>query len=139
MASKILIAVDDSHSTRLVEEYLARLHSKTSESMFKVVHVIEPIEAVSNWPSEQYRIEARELVNEMCVRLRKHFPNSSVESKLAEGYATETILDEARAWGANLIVVGCHNRNGIVKLWTGSVSAEVVSHAPCSVLVIPDI
>ncbi|MBY0547033.1 MAG: universal stress protein [Candidatus Obscuribacterales bacterium] len=136
MASKTLIAVDDIESARLAEAFLARLKSDPAEAMFKVLHVIEPIEAISNWPSEQYRIEARELVTEMCVRLRNHFPGANIESKVSEGYATESIIDEARNWGANLIVVGSHDRKGLVKLWEGSVSCEVVSHAPCSVMVI---
>lgn len=136
MASKTLIAVSDIESANLADACLARLKSDKDEAMFKVLHVIEPIEAISNWPSEQYRIEARELVNEMCVRLQNHFPGAKIESKVTEGYATESIIDEALSWDANLIVVGSHDRKGLVKLWEGSVSCEVVSHAPCSVMVI---
>jgi universal stress protein A len=45
-------------------------------------------------------------------------------------------VDEARREKADLIVVGSHGRSGMAKLLLGSVAAHVVSHAPCSVLVV---
>ena len=46
------------------------------------------------------------------------------------------ILDYAHRWGADLIVVGSHDRSAIDKFLTGSVSESIVKHAPCSVLVL---
>jgi nucleotide-binding universal stress UspA family protein len=38
--------------------------------------------------------------------------------------------------GADLVVVGSHGRTGLAKLVLGSVASHVVTHAPCSVLVV---
>lgn len=46
------------------------------------------------------------------------------------------LLDEARAWGANLIVLGSRGRHGLDGLLMGSVSESVAMHAHCSVEVI---
>ena len=46
------------------------------------------------------------------------------------------ILDHAKEWGADLIVVGSHDRSRIERFLVGSVSESVVKHAPCSVLVL---
>lgn len=59
----------------------------------------------------------------------------------AEGFAStgdpETeILEHARQWGADLIVVGWHDRSRLERLLVGSVSQHVVKNAPCSVLVL---
>ena len=46
------------------------------------------------------------------------------------------ILDEAKAWGADLIVLGSHGRHGWDRLLMGSVAESVALHAHCSVEVI---
>jgi len=46
------------------------------------------------------------------------------------------ILDTAKAWGADLIVLGSHGRHGWDRLLMGSVAESVALHAHCSVEVI---
>lgn len=46
------------------------------------------------------------------------------------------ILDTARTWGADLIVLGSHGRRGMDRLLMGSVSEAVAIHAHCSVEVV---
>ncbi len=46
------------------------------------------------------------------------------------------ILDEARDWGADLIVVGTRDQRGLRRLLSGSVSEAVASRAHCSVKVV---
>lgn len=46
------------------------------------------------------------------------------------------ILDAAKAWGADLIVLGSHGRHGLDRLLMGSVAESVALHAHCSVEII---
>jgi nucleotide-binding universal stress UspA family protein len=51
------------------------------------------------------------------------------------GRAASVIVDDAREFGADLIIVGSRGHGAIATLLLGSVSSEVVDHAPCPVLV----
>lgn len=54
----------------------------------------------------------------------------------AVGDPGRQICQVAQDWGAELIVVGRHNRSGLSELWIGSVSNYVMHHAGCSVMVV---
>ena len=58
------------------------------------------------------------------------------EVVIKEGHPAEMIIDTAKEIGADMIVVGSHGRHGAKMFFLGSVSAKVVEHAPCHVLVI---
>jgi nucleotide-binding universal stress UspA family protein len=47
------------------------------------------------------------------------------------------IVDVAARNQVNMIIMGRHGRTGLLKLMMGSVTARVVGHAACNVLVIP--
>lgn len=61
-----------------------------------------------------------------------------VEMVLARGRAASTIVDQAREMDADLVVVGHRGMGEWESRLLGSVSAEVVDHAPCPVLVVRD-
>jgi nucleotide-binding universal stress UspA family protein len=52
------------------------------------------------------------------------------------GEPRAVILDTAKTWGADLIVLGSHGRRGMDRFLMGSVSEAVAIHAHCSVEVI---
>jgi nucleotide-binding universal stress UspA family protein len=62
-------------------------------------------------------------------------PERAVTSTVLRGRAATSIVDEARRFGADLIVVGSRGHGTLESMLLGSVSAEVVDHAPCPILV----
>jgi nucleotide-binding universal stress UspA family protein len=48
----------------------------------------------------------------------------------------DSIVQEARAWGADLLVLGTHGRGGLRHLLLGSVAEGVVRQAPVPVLLV---
>jgi len=71
--------------------------------------------------------EARELLEARGIRVE------TVEPTGDPGFA---IVDEARASGADLIVMGTRGRSTLGRMLLGSVSTRVLHQAPCDVLVV---
>ena len=61
---------------------------------------------------------------------------SEMTAKTLKGDPKIAIIDEAEHWGADLIIVGTHGYNALERLWLGSVSRAVASHAKCSVQIV---
>ncbi|MGB8480412.1 MAG: universal stress protein [Acidobacteriaceae bacterium] len=55
---------------------------------------------------------------------------------LEEGKPATKIVDAARNWPADLIVMGTHGRNAVANVLLGSVAQGVLRHAPCAVMVL---
>jgi len=62
-----------------------------------------------------------------------------VETVLKDGVAgrvADLVLDQAKAWGAELLVLGTHGRRGIGRLFMGSDAESIVRQAPMPVLLV---
>jgi len=80
--------------------------------------------------------QAKDAAEEACRILSgSKLPAHSAVPKADLGVKA-TILDEADAWKADLIVLGSHGRRGMDRFWMGSVSEAVAMNARCSVEVI---
>ena len=74
---------------------------------------------------ERLRALARPLRDEGAV----------VHTAMVDGAAYRAIIDYAKEWNADLIVMGTHGRTGFAHALTGSVTERVVRLAHCPVLV----
>jgi nucleotide-binding universal stress UspA family protein len=54
-----------------------------------------------------------------------------------EGRVVSEILDRARSWPADVVVMGTHGRGGFERWVLGSVTEKVLRKAPCPVLTVP--
>ncbi len=82
------------------------------------------------------RIEAvGRAAEEVSSRLQSRFPGWTIQMETPPGHAAEIILDRAKTWPADLVVVGTHGRSPFAKLILGSVSTKLIRDASCSVRV----
>jgi nucleotide-binding universal stress UspA family protein len=143
-AMKILLAVDGSENGLAAVEEAART-LWPAESVIRIVSVAEIPMLAATWVmpmpvgnrSEWERVfEERSVANitEAMARFGEIAGvQTEVTAKTLNGDPKIAILDEAEHWGADLIVVGTHGYNALERLWLGSVSRAVASHAKCSV------
>jgi nucleotide-binding universal stress UspA family protein len=78
--------------------------------------------------------DAESIVQAAVARVAKLQPQVACQGKAIEGQPAQVLLGEAE--GADMIVVGSRGRGGFTGLLLGSVSQQVVHHAPCPVLVV---
>lgn len=141
---KLLLAIDDSpYSEAAVESVTSR--PWPSDTTVRVLSAVEPIvpPATELWYDaggslERARQETVKHYEELTQRIAERLQSANliVETAVRDGDPRSVIVDEAKDWSADLIVVGSHGRTGIVRLLLGSVAHSVVSHAPCSVEVV---
>jgi len=61
-----------------------------------------------------------------------------VDQEVREGAPDDEIIDCAKEWDADLIVIGFHSRNLLERLLQPSTSQKVIRQAPCAVLIFPE-
>jgi nucleotide-binding universal stress UspA family protein len=111
----------------------------------RVIAVLEPPMLVPASPFmgtsivELPEVEAaiREHLAAEVDRLVGTFKAAGVDAggAVLRGRPGSVLVDEARAFGAELLIAGSRGHGAIASLVLGSVSGELVDHAPCPVLV----
>jgi nucleotide-binding universal stress UspA family protein len=141
---KILIGVDDSEHSRAAVDWVKSASWPRGTKVFVAAAVSVPVmvttEIYAPGPgmSTQAFEEAVRMGEELTARTEKDLGSHGLdtEARVLHGDPRESLVNYAGAIGADLIVVGSHGRSGLAKLILGSVASHVVSHAPCSVLVV---
>jgi nucleotide-binding universal stress UspA family protein len=67
--------------------------------------------------------------------VQSRFPGWTLQSEATADSPAWGIVKRANEWRANLVVVGSHGMSVTERLFIGSVSQRVMTHAPCSVRV----
>ena len=124
---KILCAVDPKDSVNPAVEY-AKMLSELSGASVSVIYVVSSRSAYENLQVP---------VEDIAKGMRSiWFPGMDVNGLIYEGRPAEKIVEIAKELGADMIVMGTHAREGLDRLFFGSVANEVVKSAKCPVMTI---
>ena len=142
---RILVAIDHSEASDVaVSEVIGQVKAGGTE--VKLLHVADPFpERLARRRGRQdspdfpgARRELRAFAEKLLARVAERLQAAgfSVNSSIQEGDVRALILKEAKAWSADLIVLGAHPRRGIKQFFTSSISEDVSREAPCSVEIV---
>ena len=144
MYSKILVPVDGSEPSNrgLIEAIqLARVHG----SQLCLMHVVNEFVLDNTFEpgpfSENLFAEMRQHGKETLDAAEKTVVSQGIKPSCVMvesigGVAADLILEQAKQWHADLIVMGTHGRRGILRMAMGSDAEQVVRAATVPVLLI---
>ncbi|MEG6506752.1 universal stress protein [Nitratidesulfovibrio sp. D1] len=136
---KILIAVDKSAYSEKALAKAVDMAKKEGAELIALAVAEQPVDmgeiAVSVSLSDHFKAVADEAL-EKAGELAKS-KGVTLKPVLESGSSpADNIIELAKKEGVDLIVTGSRGRTGIEKFLLGSVASKVISHAPCSVLVV---
>ena len=142
---KILLALDGSDPSMTAVAAVATL-SIPNGSTIVLLHVLPGEDQIYSgaWPTivltpppeetARARDEIRSRIQSVAASLAAE--GRTIEVKIVEGRAASGIVQAAESLPADLIVLGARGHGTVEGLVVGSVSGEVVDHAPCPALVV---
>lgn len=141
---RVLLATDGSASADRARDLVVTL----SWPRGTVVRVVSIVEAHLEMLAAPFAVTPSDVIDELDAELVRYADGTldaaervlgeaglAVERLMIEGRAADSILAQAREWGASLVVLGNRGHSSLASMILGSTSAEVVDHAPCPVLV----
>jgi nucleotide-binding universal stress UspA family protein len=135
--TRIVVGIDGSeHAARALRRAVTEAQLRSAELL--VVHVCpaphplaDPV--LSPPPPREQRLAAGRQVLDTALA-EVDTTGVEVEARAAIGNVARVLCEAAQ--GAQLLVVGARGLGGFRGLLVGSVTQQVVAHAPCSVLVV---
>lgn len=137
---KILVAHDGSKASDKALKKALEIALKFQSSL-AVLAVVPELYLTELSDSDRKKImdsltaETNNSMEKIRVSLSSKSP-IEIKTIVRQGPVHERILETAQKMKVDLLVVGSHGRHGARKFLLGSISARVVDHASCPVLVV---
>ena len=145
MYRKILVPIDGSPTSNLGLDEAIRL-AKDQRAKLQLFHLVDEYVAVAGTEGtalysgdliEAMRQDGKRIIQKAEVLARREgiVPESVMRESFG-GPASVSIVQQAKKWGADLIVLGTHGRRGVKRLVMGSDAEQVVRTSPVPVLLV---
>lgn len=146
MYKRILVSIDGSPTSERGLDEAVRL-AKVCGSTLRLIHVVDPIPFTVGYEALG-RNTGRDL--ESIEQAAQQMLDAGKERALAAGAKdvetalverttariSERIVEQAKAWNAELIVIGTHGRRGVGRMLLGSDAEQTVRISPVPVLLV---
>ena len=141
MYKRILVPVDGSPtSIRGLDEAIGL--AKLGGGSVRLVHVLDRVVFPGG---ETYTVDVfgllREAGERILQKMKAHAAAAGIDastflSEVLPGRVCDVVVEQAKEFGADLIVLGTHGRRGVSRLLVGSDAEQIVRVAPVPVLLV---
>ncbi len=138
MFKTVIVAIDGSEHSKKALHYAQELADRFNATLC-LVHAFPHTSDLLAYDDFEKLISQRKAAGQEILDEARHILGKTrftVEEELLEGPEAEAILTVAKAYKADLIVMGTRGRSSLEGLIFGSVSNKVVHLAPCPVMVV---
>ena len=145
MYQRILVPIDGSATSQRGLEEAIKL-SKLTGAGLRLVHAADALTFATGFePYGVYQDQVIPWMREVGNRILKegeslaHAAGVNVDSVLLEDMAlpvADTVIAQAKAWNADLIVIGTHGRRGVGRWLLGSDAEQIARKASVPVLLV---
>jgi len=135
---KLLLSTDGSEFSEGAVREAVKLAKICSSKLF-VLSVIETnpeFEVLAPQIVEKEGMQTRDRLEQIRSRAAKEGVECEIIARYTES-PFQAIVEEAKKNQADMIIMGRRGRTGLRRLLMGSVTAKVIGHASCDVLVVP--
>jgi nucleotide-binding universal stress UspA family protein len=146
MYKKIMLALDGSKvSDSLIDEIIKL--TKNQDVDLRIIHVIDESLIYYGGPAFDYlslialwRKEGQDILDNavkiITTQSSIQVETSILELKPPQGRVADVIVEEAKKWPADLLVIGTHGRRGFSRLFLGSVAENTIRISTTPVLLV---
>lgn len=145
MYQRILVPIDGSETSHAGLLEAVRL-AKMTGAQLRLLHAVDEMPfAMSAQGYAAMSADVLGLLREAGEKILQDGRALATDSGIAAdtalfdvhaGRLCDLVADEARHWGADLIVMGTHGRRGVGRLLLGSDAEQILRTAPVSVLLV---
>jgi nucleotide-binding universal stress UspA family protein len=143
---RILVSIDGSEFSLAAVEKCCQFIDSSQTAQIKIVSVFEVVEpmdiSISPEFSQELETAAREkaeaFAEQSAARIKEYFPDSNLDLtvQVSTGAPDQILIEAAKEWKADLIVIAPHGRGFWGRMLLGSITDSLVHNAPCSVMVV---
>ncbi len=140
MYKRILVPVDGSTASLNGLKEAVGL-AKATGARLRILHVVDGLAFVAEHggyvsDTEVFRKSGEQMLAKIMPRVQQQVRADSVVVENISGRASDTIVDMAQEWRADLIIMGTHGRRGVNRLVFGSDAELVIRTAPVPVMLV---
>ena len=137
---KVLIAIDNEPSAERVALHGFQMGNQLNAeiAILSVVDTRLMMTTGNVTAKEMIQAIKNELMKFHSALTEKFSSDKPVVTFIEQGNPYEVILESAKQWSADLIVMGTHGRTGLTHLLMGSVAEKVIRHSTIQVLIVPN-
>ena len=130
----ILVPIDFSECSEKTLQYAVPL-AKQFGAELALLHVVQPYPAVPEMAPVD--VESIQDAKKKLAEVKQTIDKSiSTKALVRLGSPEREIVDGAREYASDLIIIATHGRTGLARVFLGSTTEHVVRQAPCPVLVV---
>ncbi len=135
MYRRILVPLDGSSFAEAALPMALALSERTGADI-RLITILEPVTSYAYEGWEGAALDWTQRYLEDVLERIADVADGDVDHVVRNGHTVDTLQEEAKEWGADIVVLASHGRGTLSRLWLGSVADGFIRQATLPVLIV---